>query len=71
LGSYSATVTKEAKKVAWEYIVGVIQHECPDSKQRSVEEVKKKWNNLKTAAMKEIGVHRESMTGTGIWFSKY
>jgi hypothetical protein len=36
-----------------------------------VEEVKKKWNNLKAAAMKEIGVHRESMTGTGIWFSKY
>jgi hypothetical protein len=68
MGSYSATVTKESKKAAWEHIVEVIQLECPDGKPRSVEEVKKKWNNLKTAAMKDIAAHRESVTGTGKGF---
>lgn len=37
----------------------------PRFKTKAVEEVKKKWNNLKTAAMKNIGAHRSSLTGTG------
>ena len=57
---------RRPKKNAWKDIVEVLQVKCPDSKVRTVEEVKKKWNNLKTVASKDIARHRKSLAGAGI-----
>lgn len=43
-----------------------IHLEAPEGKIRTVVDVKKKWNNLMTAAKKDIGLHKKTLTGTGI-----
>ncbi|XP_045035874.1 uncharacterized protein LOC116934575 [Daphnia magna] len=64
-GAFDSGVPREAKTAAWESIAHVLRTSFAESKPRSVEELKKKWNNLKTAAKKDIGLYANSLKGTG------
>ena len=67
-GAFDSGVSREAKTAAWESIAHVLRTSFAESKPRSVEELKKKWNNLKTAAKKDIGLYANSLKGTGKYF---
>ena len=64
-GAYSSTVTKEKKTAAWNDILEAIHLESPDTKRKTIEELKKKWSNFTSAAKKEITAYKKSLTGTG------
>ena len=64
-GAFDSGVSREAKTAAWESIAHVLRTSFAESKPRSVEELKKKFNNLKTAAKKDIGLYTNSLKGTG------
>ncbi|KAK4013241.1 hypothetical protein OUZ56_025475 [Daphnia magna] len=64
-GAFDSGVPREAKTASWESIAHVLRTSFAESKPRSVEELKKKWNNLKTAAKKDIGLYANSLKGTG------
>ncbi|KAK4037432.1 hypothetical protein OUZ56_029465 [Daphnia magna] len=54
-GAFDSGVSREAKTAAWESIAHVLRTSFAESKPRSVEELKRKWNNLETAVKKDIG----------------
>ncbi|KZS08381.1 Uncharacterized protein APZ42_027689 [Daphnia magna] len=53
--AFDSGVSREAKTAAWESIAHVLRTSFAESKPRSVEELKRKWNNLETAVKKDIG----------------
>ena len=64
-GAYNATITKEKKNSAWVDIAEAIYQESPCTRKKTVDEVKKKWNNFTNTAKKEISLYKQSLTGTG------
>ena len=65
ISKFNATVTKKRQQKAWADILEEINLSCPNDKQKNGAEMKKKWNNLKTAAKLDIAQHKKSLTETG------
>ncbi|KAI9560459.1 hypothetical protein GHT06_014479 [Daphnia sinensis] len=67
-GSYSAVITKELKKNTYVLLTESprLEHEHPDCSEKTIENVKKKWNNFLTAAKSAISNHKQGLTETGL-----
>ncbi|KZS07384.1 Uncharacterized protein APZ42_028930 [Daphnia magna] len=62
---YSAVITKELKKKTWVLLIESLRLEHPDCSEKTVDNVKKKWNNFQTAAQSAISNHKQGLTETG------
>lgn len=65
-GPYSAVITKELKKKTWVLLTESLHLEHPDCSEKTVDNVKKKWNNFPTAAKSAISNHKQGLTETGL-----
>lgn len=63
-GPYSAVITKELKKKTWVLLTESLHMEHPDCSEKTVDNVKKKWNNFPTAAKSTISNHKQGLTET-------
>jgi Myb/SANT-like DNA-binding domain len=61
----NTAATKEARNQAWKDIQQALQDQCL-SAARNVDQLQKKWNNLKDKAKKEYSMERKSINGTFI-----
>ena len=59
----NTAATKEARNQAWKDIQQALQDQCL-SAARNVDQLQKKWNNLKDKAKKEYSMERKSINGT-------
>ncbi|KAK4017449.1 hypothetical protein OUZ56_032760 [Daphnia magna] len=64
-GDFNTLITKELKNETWKKITMSMIVEFPDSKVRTVEIIKKKWNNFSQSAKAAIANHKAGLTETG------
>ena len=65
LGTFSSVVTVKGKQLAWEWVQRQLTIAHPEDAEKTVTQVKKKWENLMGEARKETGKYLEALRGTG------
>ena len=65
-GAYNATISKEKKMLLGLTLLKQFIKNPPVQEKKTVDEVKKKWNNFTNTSKKEISLYKQSLTGTGI-----